>query len=214
MLKELVKIANKLDALGLSKEADILDSFISKVAEDVEWGGMSKMPEMTPFEKAMDSAAKAKSQAEKAKVSMPPNMGESLPEKDFPEPVLAETLTSYLQRARSMGAMATTKDLIDYYNKFSGGTQMGSSGMQAPPKTGWDKYVMTLKDGGKVKEAWFKYVDSGMPEVDKRFSSYVEWYNSRKRTDWNGEHASPAQVISLLGAEISRAKYGFKEEKA
>jgi len=32
MLKELVKIANKLDSLGLTKEADVLDSFIQKTA--------------------------------------------------------------------------------------------------------------------------------------------------------------------------------------
>jgi len=35
MLKELVKIANKLDQLGLTKEADLLDSFITKEATRV-----------------------------------------------------------------------------------------------------------------------------------------------------------------------------------
>jgi len=35
MISEFVKIANKLDSLGLTKEADVLDGLISKVAGDV-----------------------------------------------------------------------------------------------------------------------------------------------------------------------------------
>ena len=34
MLKDLIKIANKLDALGFTREADLLDSLIIKMAED------------------------------------------------------------------------------------------------------------------------------------------------------------------------------------
>lgn len=33
MLKDLVKIANKLDSLGLTKEADIIDAYLNKVAK-------------------------------------------------------------------------------------------------------------------------------------------------------------------------------------
>ena len=33
MLKELVKIANKLDIIGLTKEADVIDNFLSKIAK-------------------------------------------------------------------------------------------------------------------------------------------------------------------------------------
>jgi hypothetical protein len=32
MLKDLIKVANELDALGLTKEADVVDSLIGKVA--------------------------------------------------------------------------------------------------------------------------------------------------------------------------------------
>ena len=35
MIKDLIKIANRLDALGLTMEADLLDSLIVKIAEDV-----------------------------------------------------------------------------------------------------------------------------------------------------------------------------------
>ena len=34
MLKDLVKVANRLDSLGLTKEADTLDFFIQKEASD------------------------------------------------------------------------------------------------------------------------------------------------------------------------------------
>ena len=34
MLKQIVKIANKLDSLGLIKEADFLDQLIKKIASD------------------------------------------------------------------------------------------------------------------------------------------------------------------------------------
>ncbi len=37
MLKDLVKIANKLDSLGLSKEADELDNLIIRLAEESSW---------------------------------------------------------------------------------------------------------------------------------------------------------------------------------
>jgi LysM repeat protein len=36
MLKDLVKIANKLDRIGLTKEADILDNFVKKLAQHME----------------------------------------------------------------------------------------------------------------------------------------------------------------------------------
>jgi hypothetical protein len=40
MLRQMVKIANKLDSLGLTKEADVLDRYINKMAQ--ESGGMSQ----------------------------------------------------------------------------------------------------------------------------------------------------------------------------
>jgi len=39
MIKNIAKIANKLDALGLTKEADILDRYITKVAGIAQFGG-------------------------------------------------------------------------------------------------------------------------------------------------------------------------------
>ena len=37
MIKGLIKIANKLDSIGLVKEADILDSIITKIANDLDF---------------------------------------------------------------------------------------------------------------------------------------------------------------------------------
>ena len=37
MIKGLVRIANKLDSIGLAKEADILDSVITKIANDPDF---------------------------------------------------------------------------------------------------------------------------------------------------------------------------------
>ena len=34
MLKQIIKIANKLDSLGMTKEADVLDSYLSKRADN------------------------------------------------------------------------------------------------------------------------------------------------------------------------------------
>lgn len=44
MLSKLAKIANRLDSLGLTREADVLDSFIRKVAEDAAAAGMNAPP--------------------------------------------------------------------------------------------------------------------------------------------------------------------------
>ena len=55
MLKELIKVANKLDSVGLSKEADVIDGLIKKIAttegllhyapvteEEYKWGPYAK----------------------------------------------------------------------------------------------------------------------------------------------------------------------------
>lgn len=34
MLKDLVKVANKLDSLGFQREADVIDTFIKKVLDE------------------------------------------------------------------------------------------------------------------------------------------------------------------------------------
>ena len=39
MLKELVKVASKLDALGLTREADVVDALIQKIAGYTDFGG-------------------------------------------------------------------------------------------------------------------------------------------------------------------------------
>jgi len=50
MLKNLVKIANRLDSLGLSKEADVIDGLIQKMATN-DWGDSytSPMGEHRPY---------------------------------------------------------------------------------------------------------------------------------------------------------------------
>lgn len=39
MLKKLVKVADRLDSLGLMKEADVVDKLINKIASDLEYTG-------------------------------------------------------------------------------------------------------------------------------------------------------------------------------
>lgn len=63
MLKELVKVANKLDLLGLTKEADFLDNFILKVAE--ENGKKSLVNTAEFFNKLLINISGAKRQAER-----------------------------------------------------------------------------------------------------------------------------------------------------
>jgi len=63
MLKELVKVANKLDSLGLTKEADFIDNFILKVAE--EDGKKSLVNTAEFFNKLVLNINGAKRQAER-----------------------------------------------------------------------------------------------------------------------------------------------------
>jgi len=44
MLKDLVKLANRLDSLGLIKEADFLDTILRKISIDQEGGMVAKNP--------------------------------------------------------------------------------------------------------------------------------------------------------------------------
>jgi hypothetical protein len=45
MFRNLVKIANKLDSLGLTKEADILDNYIRKMALDIPDADLDSLPD-------------------------------------------------------------------------------------------------------------------------------------------------------------------------
>lgn len=45
MLRKIVKIANKLDSLGLTKEADVLDRYISKIALDFPEPDLEGLPD-------------------------------------------------------------------------------------------------------------------------------------------------------------------------
>jgi len=45
MLRKIVKIANKLDSLGLTKEADVLDKYISKIALDIPDVDLEGLPD-------------------------------------------------------------------------------------------------------------------------------------------------------------------------
>ncbi len=233
MLKELVKIANRLDSLGLSKEADILDSYIQKLAEDVELGGMSKDDPYQEFlrkQRFQDVAQRAQSEKyNQREMSLAEEISKDVLSK-IPDYLRTSeaTFKDMFMRSWSTKEPVRTgippqiwkdtgsdmaKKMWDKYGQSSttdfGGTKPKPQGMHAEPaKTGWDRYVTQLRGGDKVKEAWLKYVDAGMPEVDKSFKSYVEWYNSRKRTDWGGQHASPDQVIKLLQKEITESEAG------
>jgi hypothetical protein len=61
MLSKLAKIANRLDSLGLTREADVLDSFIRKVAAASEPGHLSPQSTFLKFKKLIDEALMNKS---------------------------------------------------------------------------------------------------------------------------------------------------------
>lgn len=63
MIKDLTKVANKLDSIGLTKEADMLDRIIKKIAQDSSW-------EMEMFNKAKEvSGAEAEAWKDKVEES-------------------------------------------------------------------------------------------------------------------------------------------------
>jgi hypothetical protein len=91
MLKDLIKVANKLDSLGLSKEADLLDSLINKIASDnleIEPEEMgSSLPKELDYvdESIFDLKTKIKNY-----------YGDRLPSIDFLE-ISPETMTYYVE---------------------------------------------------------------------------------------------------------------------
>lgn len=59
MLKDLVKIANRLDSLGLTKEADIIDSYLNKTATYDGASRYFKTPERMKIYNSIDSDVKS-----------------------------------------------------------------------------------------------------------------------------------------------------------
>ncbi len=219
MLKELVKIANRLDSLGLSKEADILDTWIEKMAEEAGVGGMSKddpYQAMLRRQKLQEVTQKAQTQKWDTR------------EMDLAEQISKDVLLTIPSHLRT--SEATFKDMFmrswstkppvrtgilpqvwkdtgsdmakKMWDKYGQSVETGPektspkpSGMHAQPATSaWDKYVAATPNGGAVKAAWMEY--SSSKGTAPSFSKFVEWYNSNAKA--KGRAIQPSEVVEML----------------
>ena len=163
MLRELVKIANRLDNLGLNKEADILDGFISKIAGFDDWTGIPK--------------EEPKGIKEKYEENM----------RAYPDVRMAESKEGYIARAKEGGSPLSDQQLGDFYDSETAGsisTPPKPSGAHAPVKTPvkkkpatsqqlWDAYIKRVPGGADVKEAWEK--NAANLKVSSDYSSFSTW---------------------------------------
>jgi hypothetical protein len=185
MLSKLAKIANRLDSIGLTKEADVLDAFIRKVAEDHEYGqNYRDVP--TRIANEISSRNPAISEQEFKKKFVDSFIDITAPASSNPSENLIETIR---------------RNAESWADKMwnSPSSSRAAPWSDASPATGWEKYIVAAGTvGNAVKEAWVRYTQSGAAGADPSFKSFTSWYNNQLKNVWGGGHKSPTEIIKLL----------------
>lgn len=184
MLAKLAKIANRLDSLGLTKEADILDAYILKVADETVFADNREL---------VSSDIANNINNELPGISRDQFLAEFV--RRFSGSTAKPTMDLNQQwsgdAARTMGLKQW--DLLQ--------SKVSPSEKSNVSPTGWEKYVSaTGPMGQKVKEAWSRYSYSGAAGLNPTFSSFTSWYNGQMKNVWGGKHKTPSEIIGLLNS--------------
>jgi len=178
MLSKLAKIANRLDSIGLTKEADVLDAFIRKVAA-------SDNIELV----AADIANNINDEY--------PGIGRDDFAKEFVRRLSGSTAKPSVDFNHQWSGNAAEAMALKQWNLLQ--SKVSHSDKSSVSATGWEKYIVAAGTiGNAVKEAWAKYTQSGAAGVDSSFKSFTSWYNNQLKNVWGGDHKSPTEVIKLI----------------
>jgi hypothetical protein len=120
MLAKLAKIANRLDSLGLTKEADILDSYIQKVALDLPEVDLDSLPD------SPEELAKYKAQNPEMMMASPSHSGSgirgvapvSAPASSVKKPSAPVVSPSVPSAGHSAAEMESEKERQEMYQAF------------------------------------------------------------------------------------------------
>jgi hypothetical protein len=220
MLSKLAKIANRLDSIGLTKEADVLDAFIRKVAGDLDGTNFDtettdpnalNFGQLTTDVNKADSDAKIEALAEKIADSIgaeSPTISESEFAREFSRRFNGNAArptysASWEQTGRTKAKEQWQRLLGTLQSRVSPSDKSNSSAL-----AGWSLYTDKLGYvGEQVKKAWEDYARVATPMVSPSFSSFTSWYNKSYNDSgkWNKKHKSPYEVIVILGDEADKS---------
>ena len=180
MLNKLAQIANKLDGLGLAKEADILDKFIWKIAgfgEDAAAGrGKEQMAQIMNEDCARER-------------------------EDSPDNVANRFVVKFL--AANPGYNRDDASLLGSY-LYTYVYKPGIHGVlgyaSADSMVGWEKYIsQTPGRGDRVQKAWASYARA--VGASSSFSAFVKWWKGKKAAR---SFSDGGGGISAVVAELAR----------
>lgn len=194
MIRELVKIANKLDSLGLTKEADVLDAYAVKLAYDD--GSMLNMtsPEVQLHpDSVMDPAVKAAI--------------DDLIEMDvLHKGDAVSTITEFIEWANKKNPkqplVAGDKGTYNMYNYYL--QAFKAAPVEAPPVAkkpvphSWGEYANIVggADSASVRQAWETYARDSAS--DASFEAFVGWWKSMKKSGQFRKGGSVSEVCDIL----------------
>ena len=220
MLSKLAKIANRLDSIGLTKEADVLDAFIRKVADDLDGTNFDtettdpnalNFGQLTQDVNRADSDAKIEALAEKIADSIGaerPTISEGEFAMEFARRFNGNSARpsyspSWEQTGRTKAKKQWQRLLGTLQSRVSPSDKSNSSTL-----TGWSLYIDKLGYvGEKVKKAWEDYTRVATPVVSPSFSSFTSWYNKSYNDSgkWNKKHKTPYEVIVILNSDDEKS---------
>jgi hypothetical protein len=184
MLAKLAKIANRLDSLGLTKEADILDAYILKVADETVFADNRELV-------SSDIANNINNEL--------PGISKDKFITEFVRRFSGSTAKPAMDSHGLWSPDAARHMAIKHWDLLQSNVSPSDKSNVSP--TGWEKYVSTTGAmGQKVKEAWSRYTRSGAAGVNPTFSSFTSWYNGQMKGAWGGKHKMPSEVVGILNS--------------
>jgi len=211
MLKDLVKIANRLDSLGLTKEADIIDGYLSKSAADKSEDQVAEeiADGIYSANKNIDEASFKKEFMYRWNNSahMPSQYDPSLSDWKAKAKVFADKMWVLGQNDPSTWRGDTDTSLPKATPKTPN-TEKPSGNLN------WDSYEKNVNAkfgeslGTSVKDAWKILTVKRDPKLQS-FQGFVEFYRwlSKKK----GKSLSPKELVSDMG-ELEYQLYVYYTE--
>jgi len=183
-IRDLVKVANRLDNLGLNSEADALDRIIRKIAEEPQ--GMVAPAGETYSNKSIDDITPKRRDDMIAAAKQTYNNHNDLARLTLKPEFKDAFIKKFIQHFTSpsdYGGYMDYKDYAEYlanwmWNTYGTKEEAPAAPSPAPkpkaPISGWDSYVSKVPNGSAVKAMW---VDNSGKVLagDNSFESFRRW---------------------------------------
>lgn len=231
MLSKLAKIANRLDSLGLTREADVLDAFIRKVATEATPAGTNASPR-APSASGPIAADQIyttiANDACKWLISKAKDVLKTYPDIVTNPNAAKAALAIAMEEVRvakygdDLGVGITEGNVtanVPNFIPFLQNAIKAQTKIIPQSAKDWDSYVSRTSGGQDVKDTWIAYAKMlGDPSITPDYSSFVAWWTDHR---YDPSLKSPVGVVKSLKAVMTtltnsrnRIPEGVSREKA